>query len=271
MQERDPGQEKNAVRYEETLYAIENGAEKKRYNGKVITADEVKSWLGRELELIEKAMDKQAYLENCLDALGGFRFSKDNVKNGYIARIGRWGQVEIMSTGPQNVVYKILTGGAKCMCGKASYAEISEIIKAEEKKPDAHPFKVGEQFTAVSRDYSNGLHDVKATEIVYEVIKASDTTIRLKPIGTDEKAITRKPVKTYGGEWRFSIDDTYGNTFYKKEPLPDQPLEQAKLAATVTEERPSALGRLEAVKADVKKIEPPVQPADKLKTKEPEL
>ncbi len=263
--------EKNAVHYEETLYAIENGAEKKRYNGEVITADEVKSWLGREFELIEKAMDKQDYLENCLENIGGFRFDKDNVKAGYIARIGRWGQVEIMSTGPQNVVYKILTGGAKGMSGKASYAEINEIIKAEEKKPDAHPFKVGERFSAVSRDYSNGLHDVKTTEIVYEIIKASDTTIRLKPVGTDVKAITRKPVKTYSSGWRFSIDDTYGNTFYKMEPPLTSELKQTEPTIQAAEERPSTLGRLEAVKADVKTIDTKVSAADKLKNKAPEL
>jgi hypothetical protein len=36
-------------------------------------------------------------------------------------------------------------------------------------------------------------------------------------VGSDAKPITRKPVKNYRGEWRFSIDDTSRNTFYKKE------------------------------------------------------
>ncbi len=54
------------------------------------------------------------------------------------------------------------------------------------------------------------------TETVYEIVKASDTTIQLKPVGSDAKPITRKPVRTYSGKWRFSIDDTYGNTFYKE-------------------------------------------------------
>lgn len=210
--------EKNVVHYEEILSDIENGAVKKRYSGEIITADEVKSWLGHELELIEKAMDKQAYLENCLDDLGGIKYSKENVKVGYIVSLKNIEQAEIIGTGPQNVGYKILTGGAAGMTLTAAYAEIKEIIKAEERKPDPHPFLVGEQFTVINRDYSNGFHDVKETKTVFEIVKASDTTIQLKAVGMDGKAITRKPVKTYSGEWRFSINDTYGNTFYKAEP-----------------------------------------------------
>lgn len=255
--------EKNVIRYEEALYAIENGAVKKKYSGEIVTADEVRSWQENELELIEKAMDKQAYLENRLEELGGVQFSKENVKVGYAARIDRWGPVEILSTGPQNVSFKILTGGAKGGVLKAAYAEISEIIKAEERKPDAHPFQVGEQFKAVSRDYSGGFHEVKTTEIVYEIIKASDTTIRLQPIGTDGKAITRKPVKTFSGKWRFSIDDSYGNTFYKED-------------ASKQAERPSALDKLDAAKkavdkGDAERSTGPAKAEQKPKSHSPEL
>lgn len=209
--------EKNIVHYEEILCAIENGAEKKKYSGEPITTDEVTSWIERELELVEKAMDKQAYLENCLDDLGGIPFSKENIKAGYIVRIGHREQVEIISTGPQNVIYKILSGGAAGMTLKAAYAEIAEIVKAEDKKRESHPFKIGEQFKAINRIYPDNTMRSITTEIVYEITKVSDTTIRLKPLGSDGKSITRKPCKTYSGKWRFSIDDTYGNTFYKND------------------------------------------------------
>ena len=208
--------EKNIVYYEGILHAVENGEEKKWRGGEVVTVESVNSQIERELELVEKAMDKQGYLENCLEELGGFRFSKDNIKVGYVVLITRWGQVEITSTGPQNVGFKILTGGAAGGQLKAAYAEISEIIRAEEKRRPAHPFKIGEQFTIVNRTYENGFHNPTVTEVVYEIVKASDTTISLKPVGTDEKPITRKPVKTYGGKWRFSINDGYDNTFYKE-------------------------------------------------------
>jgi len=208
--------EKNIIYYEEILCAVENGEEKKWRSGVVVTVEEVQSLIERQLELVEKVMDKQGYLENRLDELGGTRFNKDNIKVGYIVLIKHWGQVEIISAGSVNIGFKILTGGAAGEISQATYAEISEVVKAEERKPDAHPFKVGEQFAAVIRDYTGGLHDVKETKIVYEIVKASETTIQLKPAGNSGKAITRKPVKTYSGPWRFSINDTYGNTFYKE-------------------------------------------------------
>lgn len=233
--------EKNIVHYEEILFAVESGEKKTWRGGEPVTVENVTPLLQRELELVEKAMDKQGYFENRLDELGGRRFSKDNIKVGYIVSIKYHEQVEIISAGPVNVGYKILTGGAAGMTLSAAYAEIKEVIKAEEKKPEAHPFKVGEQFTAVSRDYSDGIRNVKTTETVYEIVKSSDTTISLKAVGTDGKPFTRKPVKTYGGQWRFSINNEYGNTYYKM-PAPEGRAEGQE------PERPSALGRLAAAK-----------------------
>jgi hypothetical protein len=63
--------EKNILYYEEILSAVENGEEKKWRGGEVVTIEEVKKLIACELELVEKAMDKQGYLENCLDGLGG--------------------------------------------------------------------------------------------------------------------------------------------------------------------------------------------------------
>jgi hypothetical protein len=69
--------EKNVIHYEDQLFRIENGEAFTRYNGEPITADEINSWLERELELIEVAMDKEGYLLNCLDECGGIAFSPD--------------------------------------------------------------------------------------------------------------------------------------------------------------------------------------------------
>lgn len=206
--------EKNIIYYEEILYAIENGEEKKNIKGEIITSEKVSSSIKYELELVEKAMDKQGYLENCLDDIGGVRFNKDNIKVGYIVNIKPWGKSEILSTGLQNVTFKILKTGSIL---KAAYAEITEVLKDEEKKPKPHPFKVGEHFTAKKQTYDKDTYKCTRTKVTYEIIKVSNTTIRLRAVGTDDKPITRKPVKTYSGRWRFSIDDIYGNTFYKDE------------------------------------------------------
>lgn len=206
--------EKNIVGYEETLYAIESGEQKKRYDGTLITAEVVNGRIERELELIEKAMDKQAFLEACVDECGGIPFSKDNIKVGYHVRLNREREVEVIGVGPQNITYRILTGGAKGMVLKAAYAEITEIIKATEQK-EPHPFIVGERFTAeqyICDGDSNEWHRVRVT---YEIVKATSSTIQLKPVGGDGKIITRKPRKSYNGNWCFSIDDAYVNTFSK--------------------------------------------------------
>ena len=208
--------EKNIIHYEGILHSVEKGEEKKWRNGEVVTVEEVTKLLEQEIELAEVAMDKQGYLENCLEELGGIQFSKENIKVGYTVFIKRWGQVEVVGTGPVNFGFKILTGGAAGGTLQATYAEIEEVIKSEEKQRPPHPFEVGEQFEAVRRDYSKGFPNAVETKTMYEIIKASKTTIQLRPVGTTEKPITRKPVKTHSSDWRFSINDTYGNTFYKE-------------------------------------------------------
>jgi len=202
--------EKNIIHYEQTLYAIENGEKKKQFDGAPITAEVVNDWIKRELELVEKAMDKQAFLEACVDQCGGIRFSKDNIKIGFQVRLndGFDSEVEVIGAGPQNITYRILTGGAKGMVLQAAYAEIKEIIKAEELR-ETHPFTVGEQFTAEQYVRVGDSPKWERIHVTYEIIKATSSTIRLKPVEGDGKAITRKPRKSYNGDWCFSIDDSY--------------------------------------------------------------
>lgn len=206
--------EKNIIHYEQTLYAIENGEKKKRFDGTPITAEVVNDWIKRELELVEKAMDKQAFLEACVDQCGGIRFSKDNVKIGYHVRLKKFGLAEVVGAGPQNITYRILTGGAKGMVLTAAYAEIAEVVQAIE-QTETHPFTVGERFTAEQYVQEDDSCKWSRVRITYEIVKASSKTIQLKPVDRDGKAITRKPRKSYNGDWCFSIDDAYTNTFYK--------------------------------------------------------
>lgn len=192
--------------YEEKLYAIEKGEVIKGYNGDILTAEEVSSRLSNELELVEKAMDKQGYLENRLDELGGIKFSKDNIKVGYIVTTKRLGKVEVVSTGPLNFTYKDEIPGPLL---KAAYAEIEEIVSAVEKKKAYHPFKVGEQFNAEIYE------DSKRCKVVYEIVKASKTKIWLKRTDGKDDVITREPRNVSGKRWQFRIDSRPGNTFCK--------------------------------------------------------
>lgn len=201
---------KNAQYYEEMIQAIERGEIRKRFSGEIITADEARGWYEKEPELIEVAIDKQAYFENCLEELGGVKFNRDNIKPGYIVKIQRWGLCEIVSTGPQNVTYKVM-GSRGGFALKAAYAEIVEVVEAREQEKEGQPFKVGEKFTA--RIFENG----KRVEAVYEIVKATSSTIQLKRESSDDKPFTRKPkvVDTVNGKkWKFLLDDY--NCFYKE-------------------------------------------------------
>ena len=209
--------EKNIIYYEEILFAVENGVKKTWHGGEIVTEESVKTLIARELELIEKAMDKQGYLENCVDALGGIRFSSENIKVGYIIRIKHTERAEVISVGPVNVGYKILTGGAAGMTLTATYAEILEILESAEKIKGKHPFVVGEQYAAKIWDSSGGYGNGKFVNVIYEIVKATASTIQLQQIGSDEKPITRKPSQRYNRDWCFSIDDTHGNTYCKEE------------------------------------------------------
>lgn len=130
----------------------------------------------RNLKLIEKAMGKQAFLEACVDEYGGIRFSKDNVKVGYHVRLDKFGLAEVVGAVPQNITYRILTGGSKRMRLKAAYAEITEIVRAEENR-EMHSFTVGERFMAEQYICDGDSYRRNRVHITYEIIKATSATI----------------------------------------------------------------------------------------------
>lgn len=105
--------EKNIVHYEEIIYSLETATEEKpSIYADCYTVEQVSEWIEDQLERIEAEMDKQGYMENCLEEIGGNKFSKENIKPGYVVKMIRWGRCEIISAGPVNVAFKILDGGA---------------------------------------------------------------------------------------------------------------------------------------------------------------
>jgi len=208
-------QEKSIIYYEELLYSLENGTEEKPsiYDGQY-TIEQVSRWIESALERIEIQMDKQGYMENCLDALGGVAFSQENIKPGYIVRMRRWGRCEIISAGPVNVQYTILEGGATGLGGSEPYAAIADIIAEKEAPKIENPFNEGEILCHYN---CGGNRIIKA----YQVVKVTATGVKIqqvaveenKPIAgsfTGEKAKQKKVVKSkysefvgvYDGDWQ---------------------------------------------------------------------
>ena len=171
----------------------------KRYTGEPITVDDVQRQLDKWLDRMEAELDKLGYYQDALDALGGVAYSQDNIKPGYVVKVQQWGKVRVLSTGPKNFT---ANSGDGCTLTH-SYAEIVEIVSAEEQAPQAHPFKVGDTFSL--RDGST-----------HTIVKATAKTVMLqagdgKPYRVSPKyrpiPIQRKMMWTLfvGGGWASEI------------------------------------------------------------------
>lgn len=156
------------------------------------------------------------YAETCKSGSGGgsAETADESQYGAAVPTSQKFGLAEVVGAGPQNITYCILTGGAKGMILTAAYTEIAEVVQATE-QTEIHPFIIGERFTAEQYVQDGDPLKWERVRVTYEIVKTSSKTIQLKPIDRDGKVITRKPKKFYNGDWCFSIDDSYTNTFLK--------------------------------------------------------
>lgn len=208
-------QKKNLEAYKEKIKSIESGKVLKRYDGSIVSVNEIQEYIEKSELLIEQSISKSVYYHECLEELGGIGFSKENIKNGYIVELKRRGRCLVDSTGPKNISYTILDGGAKGLGGSASYAEIVKIISSENNLINyQHPFKVGEKYTV--KHWNGDNYEDKE----FIITKTTQERVTLKS-GTD-KAITRKPRRFRNGSsdkntWALCIYENLNGTIYKKE------------------------------------------------------
>lgn len=205
-------EKQNLERWYNTYQEIENGKVIKRaFSEEVITLEFVAGLIEKHEMILENAISKAVYYHDCLEALGGVTFSKENVKVGQVVLIKRWGECKVIGTGPKNITFQIMRGGSMGCPLKAAYAEIEKII-SEEIIVESLPFRVGEEFTV---DAWNGEHYAPKT---YTVTKVTDEKVTLKS-GT-ERAITRKPRKFRDGSgcesWALGIVDGTNGTIYRR-------------------------------------------------------
>lgn len=130
-------QKKNIKEYEDILTRIENGETVTAWNGKPYTAEKLTEYIEHHNRILDDAMSKTIYYYDCMEEVGGLKYSKSNIKKGDIVNIGRW-KVKVESTGTKNISGVILhddltpcilneqTGYA--MRTKANYAEIKELV-----------------------------------------------------------------------------------------------------------------------------------------------
>lgn len=198
--------QKNLEGYRARLERIRNGEQQTRFDGTVIEQSEIERWIEDAEERLESEISRLCYYQSCIDELGGVQYSRENIKPGYKVKLKRYGVCEVLSTGPKNIVYEILSGGAEGFTGRAAYAEILEVTSSEEKAKPTHPFKVGDTIV-VEAIRDNGF--VRET---LEVIKTTKLTVTMKNQATG--AIICKTPKIRwtrdGNKWALFFTNTDG-------------------------------------------------------------
>lgn len=186
---------KNIDEYEKYLEQINSGKEEitNEYGWKVnITEESIISNIERWEEIREDALSKIAYYDSLIQEQGGIKFSKDNIKVGYIVKLRTsWkGFVLVTRTGTKNIRYKNVDGSGFEL--QANYSEIVEIVKAAE-PTKKHPFEVGEKYTVKAWDGNNYV------DKEYEITKVTIDKVTVKSGSERAKAIA--PRQSYDGKY----------------------------------------------------------------------
>ena len=165
--------EKNITFCEDLIYKKENNVEITNIFYKDKTIEELQELLQEQLEKLEYQGDKKAFMENCLDKIGG-TYSKENIKVGYMVKIRRdW---ELVTKVNRTTVQ------VKAQCGfclKYSYTEIQEIKIPknfkENKEELKNPYSIGDILVGYN---AGGSRIIKA----FQVLKITPKTVQLQKI-----------------------------------------------------------------------------------------
>lgn len=198
--------EGNIVYYEQILYNKENNLPVSSFYEEK-TPEQIQNWLDETLDKMEWQLDKLAFLENCLDDLGGVQYNKSNIKPGYLIKVrGRWAKVE--KANPKTVQGDYLEAHLKgCYC-QYPYAEIQEMKIpegwTEQKEITENPFKVGD---IVTRCNIGGNRIIAA----FQVVKTTDKTITIRKIEVENNKPVPDMFISDKTERKTVKKDRYGN------------------------------------------------------------
>ncbi len=182
------------------------------------TYEEIEKRIDYWLDRLEVKLDELGFYQDCLDALGGVAFSRENIKPGNVVKLKRWGNVTVVSTGPVNFVYEhtgsnLTYADGTFMKGQAAYAEIVELVSTGEAAEEEHPFRVGDEFTCPRWNRSLGRYG-EFEDVTFTIIRATSKSVTLQT--GDEKPVVRKPAKSLASKnWFVRVTDSYRGTWFK--------------------------------------------------------
>ena len=201
-------------RYYSYRERMESGETITLSNHTILTAEKLNEAIDRAEEGVERAISKWVYYDKCMSDVGGVSYSKENIHKGDVVELKEWGNCLVLSTGPKNIKYKILDGGAKGFGGSTSYASIIRLVSKATQIETSHPFKVGEEY-----EIQQWGGDRYVTKTV-KVVKATSKSVTLQI--DDSKPFVRRPSKREGyrdnkAVWVVTVGDGYNEYFTKEE------------------------------------------------------
>lgn len=172
--------QKAIKKYEENIVI----AEEKLHNGDTGAEKRIEKYL-RELEY---QIDKQGFMENCLDELGGI-YSKENIKEGYLIK-ARHGWMKVKKVNTKTIVAEYIeNNGLLGLTSKIEYSEIKkiEIPKDFKKKKEelVNPYNEGDILVQYNCSGRNIIY-------AYQVMKKTTKGVTLQEINIDND---NKPIK----------------------------------------------------------------------------
>lgn len=175
--------EKNAVHYEDILYKKQNNIEIAGGFYNSVTIEQVEKYLENTLKDMEYELDKKAFMQNCIDELGGVTYSKENIKVGYLVKIRRDWEV-VIKANEKTVEVKSCFGS----CIKYPYAQIQDVKIPEgfkeEKEVIKNPYKIND----ILVHYSIGADRIITA---YQVLKVTPKGVQIQKINVENN----KPIK----------------------------------------------------------------------------
>ena len=181
--------EKNIVFYDDLIYKKKNNIIIDNIFYKDKTIEQLQEALQDQLERLEYQGDKKAFMQNCLDQLGGI-YTKADLKEGYLIK-ARYGWMKVKKVNLKTVYAEYIeNSGLLGMTGKVEFSEIKQIKIPEgfkEKKEGLkNPYEINDILVCYSVD---GNRVIEA----YQVIKVTAKTVQLQKINIDHNS--NKPIK----------------------------------------------------------------------------
>ena len=171
--------QKNLDAYDEILNKLKapddgNTTYKGRYS-----EEQVQKWQEDTLERIEIQVDKLGFFQNCMDEIGGYRFSQENIKPGYLVKMRGYGKYKILKANPTTVYARSETTD---MVHSFYYADIESIISDQAETPredtELHPYEKDD--ILVWDPHGSGRYLA-----AYQVVAVTEKTVQMREIKFD--------------------------------------------------------------------------------------